>query len=81
MTGQIAVTCRWYCKDKRRDPDNIGSAVKYILDGLVSAKIIPNDGWRQIGRIVHEYEQSKDDGVIVTLEQITTTEKTEETQK
>jgi hypothetical protein len=33
----------WHEKDRRRDPDNIIFAKKFILDGLVAAGVIPND--------------------------------------
>lgn len=36
----------WYEPNKRRDPDNIFSAKKFILDALQTAGIIPTDGWR-----------------------------------
>jgi hypothetical protein len=33
----------------RRDPSNIAaSAIKFIEDGLMKAKIIPNDGWQNV---------------------------------
>jgi len=38
----------YYCKDKRKDMDNVAFAKKFILDGMVNAKVIPNDGWKQI---------------------------------
>lgn len=44
----ISLEFNWYCKNKKKDPDNIASAKKFIIDGLVTAKIIPNDGWSQI---------------------------------
>lgn len=37
----------WYCKNKRRDPDNIAAAVKFIFDGLVEGGVLENDGWQQ----------------------------------
>lgn len=44
----IKLTVNYYEKDKRRDPDNIVSGKKYILDALTSEGIIVNDGWKQI---------------------------------
>ena len=38
----------WYCKNKKKDPDNISFSKKFILDGLVLSGVIKNDGWRQI---------------------------------
>lgn len=38
----------WYCKDKRQDPDNIAFQKKFVLDGMVKAGFIENDGWQQV---------------------------------
>lgn len=35
----------WCEPNKRRDPDNIASFIKFILDALQKASIIKNDGW------------------------------------
>ena len=40
---------KWYLKDRRKDKDNVAFAKKYIFDGMVDAKLIENDGWKQIG--------------------------------
>lgn len=33
----------WYTRDMRKDADNISFSKKFILDGLVKAKVIKND--------------------------------------
>ena len=38
----------WCEKKRNRDPDNIASSKKYVLDGLVLAGVLENDGWHQI---------------------------------
>lgn len=38
----------WVEENKRRDPDNICFSKKFIFDGFVKAKLIPNDGWSVI---------------------------------
>ncbi len=39
----------WYAKDRRRDPDNIRSiGSKFVIDGLVKAGVLADDGWRNI---------------------------------
>ena len=43
----VKLNITWYCKNRRRDPDNIASAVKFIFDGLVEAGVIKNDGWKE----------------------------------
>lgn len=54
----LAIT--WYCKNMRKDKDNIASGVKFILDGLVEAGTIENDGWKEIGEIKHIFEVDKE---------------------
>lgn len=38
----------WYCKDKRKDKDNIRFAVKFIQDGMIECGLLKNDGWSEI---------------------------------
>lgn len=36
-------------KNKKRDPDNVAAgARKFILDALVTAGVLENDGWKQV---------------------------------
>ena len=52
----VNVLFRWYEKNKRRDPDNISSfGHKVILDALVNAKVIEDDGWNYIKSIADEF--------------------------
>jgi Holliday junction resolvase RusA-like endonuclease len=39
---------QWFMKDKKKDLDNVAFAKKFIQDGMVWAKLIPNDNWRNI---------------------------------
>ena len=43
------ITFTWYRRDKSTDKDNISFAKKYILDGMVKAGILKDDGWDNIG--------------------------------
>lgn len=49
----------WYAKDKRKDPDNIASGIKFLLDGLVEGGILPNDGWKEVKSISHSFQIDK----------------------
>lgn len=41
---------RWYCKNKKKDKDNISSGGrKMIFDTMVNIGFLPNDGWKEIG--------------------------------
>jgi len=57
----------WVEKDRRRDPDNIMAGKKFILDGLVKAGILKNDGWRQVGSFTEIVEVGELPGAHVTL--------------
>ena len=37
LRAPVLITYHWYCKDKRKDKDNIAFAKKFIQDGLVNA--------------------------------------------
>jgi hypothetical protein len=63
------VTFIWKHKNKRKDMDNVEFSQKFIWDGLVQAKVIPNDNWKyRPARTLHKHEVNKDHpGVIVVL--------------
>ena len=56
---KIDLEITWICKNKRRDKDNITAGEKFILDGLVQAGVVKNDGWNQIGDISHKFKVDK----------------------
>lgn len=55
VLSKINLKITWYCKDKRKDKDNISVGIKFILDGLVKAKVIKNDGWNEIGDFEYRF--------------------------
>lgn len=56
----VFVVIDWFERDKRRDPDNIRFAAKFILDGLVRAGVIINDNQRWILGIEDRYFVDRD---------------------
>lgn len=68
---KIYLTFTWVCNNKKKDPDNIAFAKKFILDGLVRAKIIPNDGWNNIIGFKDEFfcEPTEKPKVMITIEE------------
>lgn len=47
----------WIEPSRRRDKDNIiGGGMKPIMDGLVQAGVIKNDGWKEVGDMVHIFQ-------------------------
>ncbi len=67
---KVWITCTWVEKDKRRDPDNIVSAKKYICDGLVLAGMLKNDGWGQIAGFTDTWAVGKEPGVFVEIKEV-----------
>lgn len=57
---KIDLDINWVCKNRMKDPDNIsGGGAKFVLDGLVDAGVIDNDGWKQVGSIRHSFDVDK----------------------
>ena len=61
VSGRVHLSFVWYCRNRRKDPDNISAAGrKVILDGLVSAGILQNDGWKQVIGFSDSFEVDRD---------------------
>lgn len=56
---ETSISISWVEKDRMRDKDNIAAGIKFILDGLVDAAILEEDGWNQIRDINHKFEIDK----------------------
>lgn len=52
-----AVIFHWYNKNSRKDFDNIEFAQKFIWDGLVLAKVLPDDSQKYVPAIrIHKHD-------------------------
>jgi hypothetical protein len=59
---------RWVEKDQRRDPDGVAAGGRKVLfDGLVLAKVLANDGWKQVAGWTDSFEVGAKPGVEVTI--------------
>lgn len=58
----------WHRKNKRIDPDNISAGAKFVLDALVKAGIIENDGWSEVLSITHTFTKATENKVIIIME-------------
>jgi len=67
--NQVTILFYWKEKSKRRDPDGFSSGGrKMILDGLVKAGIIPDDGWKYVVGFADKWVvDSENPGVYVDL--------------
>jgi len=70
IRGSITISVYWISKNARVDPDNLSHGIKYILDGLVMAKIIEDDNRSTVKKIVHHFPEpdKKNPYVKVVLE-------------
>ncbi|MFD2172405.1 Holliday junction resolvase [Tumebacillus lipolyticus] len=69
---RVDVVITWYCRNRKKDKDNIMAGQKFIFDGLQAAGVIANDGWKQIGDVVHRFETDKaNPRVVVELTEVT----------
>ena len=55
----VEMICTWYTKDRKKDSDNIMFATKFLMDGMVMAKILPNDTRAYTGSFVHHFETDR----------------------
>lgn len=44
----FVIEATWYVKDLKKDQDNITSAKKFILDGMVLARVLKNDSRKHV---------------------------------
>lgn len=65
----VFIDITWYEPNRKRDPDNIAGAKKYILDAMQEAGIIRNDGWSEVAGYADFYcvAEPEDTGVLVRL--------------
>jgi len=64
------VTFIWIESNKRRDPDNVAFAKKFILDAAQKAGLIENDGHKQIAGFTDRFEFGGQCGVVVEFEPV-----------
>ena len=69
---RAAVSFTWMERNTRRDPDNIiAGGQKLVLDCLVTAGILPDDGWDEIAALVHGFNvDASNPGVWVMLDEV-----------
>lgn len=69
--NQVKIYFKWIEKNRRRDPDNLTANSKFVLDGLVRAGVIKDDGWDYVKGLYHDWEIGKGYGVEIKIEEVT----------
>lgn len=71
LQGRHRVAFTWFAENMKIDPDNIAFCKKYVLDAIVRAGILPNDGWKQIAGFSDDFQVDKGNPrVEVILEEV-----------
>lgn len=68
-TAPVRVSFEWHEKTRRRDPDNIFSAKKFILDAMQKTKLIVNDSQKYIVGLSDTLVIDDWEGVKVSIEE------------
>ncbi len=63
----VDIKFTWIEKNMKRDPDNICFARKFILDGIVRARILENDTHKYINSFTDDFELADFYGVELTI--------------
>jgi Holliday junction resolvase RusA-like endonuclease len=67
LAGPADVHIHWIESNRRRDPDNIASATKFIFDALQAVGFLPNDNHNYIRSLHHTFEIGEEAGIQVTI--------------
>jgi hypothetical protein len=62
----VFINFKWYCKNERKDKDNVAFAKKFILDGLVVGGVLKGDGWKHIKGWTDEFFIDKENPRVET---------------
>ena len=70
ITKPVVLHITWIEQNKRRDVDNVYSAIKYIQDALVKMQVLENDGVKNVIDVKNKILYEKESKVIVEIEEI-----------
>ena len=68
-TNKVDIDFIWYEASRRRDPDNIASAKKFVLDALVQYGILQNDKHDHVGNFTDTFHICSTYGVALMLKE------------
>lgn len=67
---QVIIHIHFIEENMKRDVDNVYSASKYIMDALVTMKVLKNDNPKHVKDVIYSHEYAKQSKVIVELEEV-----------
>lgn len=66
----VKISFLWIESNKRRDPDNVCFAKKFILDALVKFGKLPDDNQQYVRGLTDTFDHGKETKVILTIEEV-----------
>lgn len=70
VQNPVVLEFRWVEQNAKRDPDNVVAGKKFILDGLVEAKILPNDTQKYILGFSDTWSVGEEPGVTILIKEV-----------
>lgn len=70
ITKPVKLHITWIEENRRRDVDNVYSAVKYIQDALVKAEVLQNDNSKHVVDVDNQIIYADTSEVIVEIEEV-----------
>ena len=68
VTGAVIIRMHWHEPNGRRDVDNVTAGQKFILDGLVAAKVLPDDSRKWVRGLEHRFPEPDKDHPRIVVE-------------
>lgn len=65
LTGLHDLDLTWYRDCRKHDADNVFFSIKFLLDGIVAAKVLPGDDRKVVRDISHHIRDGKSNMVII----------------
>ena len=56
----VYISFHWYCKNEKKDLDNVAFSKKFVLDGMVMAGVLPNDSRKYVAGFRDNFHLDKD---------------------
>ena len=70
ITSKICIRFIWYEETKRRDPDNVCFAKKFILDAMQKCKKLKNDNPAWIAGFQDDFVYGRGQGVVLEIMEV-----------
>jgi len=70
MKNKVRIDFYYYTVGERKDPDNLAFVKKFILDGLVKARVLKNDGRKEIEGFSDHFITDNMEQVIIDLVEV-----------